>query len=68
MAPRMQRSSDSLDQHASSRCANLMVRGVVESDASGVGGCGHMLIQLSGLERPTLLQFMCVAEPRGVTR
>lgn len=32
--------------------------GVVEPDASGIGGYGEMLIQVPGLERPALIEFM----------
>ncbi|MGQ0648499.1 MAG: gamma-glutamyltransferase, partial [Gemmatimonadaceae bacterium] len=32
--------------------------GVVEPDASGVGGYGEMLVQLKGMSTPTLLEFM----------
>jgi gamma-glutamyltranspeptidase len=32
--------------------------GVVEPDASGVGGYGEMLIFLAGMERPVLIEFM----------
>ena len=32
--------------------------GVVEPDASGMGGYGEMLIQRSGMERPALIEFM----------
>jgi gamma-glutamyltranspeptidase len=32
--------------------------GVVEPDASGVGGYGEMLIQVPGLEKPALIEFM----------
>ena len=32
--------------------------GVVEPDASGVGGYGEMLIQTPGMERPALIEFM----------
>jgi gamma-glutamyltranspeptidase len=32
--------------------------GVVEPDASGVGGYGQMLIYLRGMDRPTLIEFM----------
>ena len=32
--------------------------GVVEPDASGLGGYGQMLVSLSGMERPTLIEFM----------
>ncbi|MFN8581648.1 MAG: gamma-glutamyltransferase [Gemmatimonadaceae bacterium] len=32
--------------------------GVVEPDASGVGGYGEMLVNLSGMPKPTLLEFM----------
>jgi gamma-glutamyltranspeptidase len=32
--------------------------GVVEPDASGVGGYGEMLIHLKGMERPMLIEFM----------
>jgi gamma-glutamyltranspeptidase len=32
--------------------------GVVEPDASGVGGYGQMLIQLNGMPQPALLEFM----------
>lgn len=32
--------------------------GVVEPDASGIGGYGQMLLRLAGMERPTLVEFM----------
>jgi hypothetical protein len=32
--------------------------GVVEPDASGVGGYGEMLIQVPGMERPVVIEFM----------
>jgi hypothetical protein len=32
--------------------------GVVEPDASGVGGYGQMLIQMHGMEQPVLIEFM----------
>jgi gamma-glutamyltranspeptidase len=32
--------------------------GVVEPDASGVGGYGEMLIHLAGMDRPVLIEFM----------
>ena len=32
--------------------------GVVEPDASGIGGYGQMLIQTKGAERPALIEFM----------
>ncbi|MCY7378338.1 MAG: gamma-glutamyltransferase [Gemmatimonadaceae bacterium] len=32
--------------------------GVVEPDASGIGGYGQMLVRLATMERPTLLEFM----------
>jgi gamma-glutamyltranspeptidase len=32
--------------------------GVVEPDASGIGGYGEMLIQIPGMERPALIEFM----------
>jgi gamma-glutamyltranspeptidase len=32
--------------------------GVVEPDASGVGGYGEMLVHLKGMERPILFEFM----------
>ena len=32
--------------------------GVVEPDASGIGGYGEMLIQVPGLEKPALIEFM----------
>ncbi len=32
--------------------------GVVEPDASGVGGYGEMLIQVAGMETPALIEFM----------
>lgn len=32
--------------------------GVVEPDASGIGGYGEMLVQVPGLERPALIEFM----------
>jgi len=32
--------------------------GVVEPDASGVGGYGEMLVHVAGMERPALIEFM----------
>ena len=32
--------------------------GVVEPDASGMGGYGEMLVQMKGMERPALIEFM----------
>lgn len=32
--------------------------GVVEPDASGIGGYGEMLVHLNGMERPALIEFM----------
>ncbi len=32
--------------------------GVVEPDASGMGGYGEMLVQVTGMERPALIEFM----------
>ena len=32
--------------------------GVVEPDASGIGGYGEMLVHLAGMERPALIEFM----------
>ncbi|HWP70338.1 MAG TPA: gamma-glutamyltransferase [Gemmatimonadaceae bacterium] len=32
--------------------------GVVEPDASGVGGYGEMLVQVPGMEKPALIEFM----------
>ena len=32
--------------------------GVVEPDASGLGGYGQMVVSLTGMERPTLIEFM----------
>lgn len=32
--------------------------GVVEPDASGVGGYGEMVLRLAGMERPTVIEFM----------
>ena len=32
--------------------------GVVEPDASGMGGYGQMLVQMKGMERPVLIEFM----------
>ena len=32
--------------------------GVVEPDASGMGGYGEMLVQIKGMERPALIEFM----------
>ncbi len=32
--------------------------GVVEPDASGLGGYGQMLVRLTSMERPTLIEFM----------
>ena len=42
--------------------------GVVEPDASGVGGYGEMVITLKGMERPTLIEFMSrVPEDAGLS-
>ncbi len=42
--------------------------GVVEPDASGVGGYGEMVISLSKLEKPTLIEFMSrVPEDAGLS-
>ena len=35
--------------------------GVVEPDASGIGGYGQMIVRLKGMERPTLVEFMARA-------
>lgn len=35
--------------------------GVVEPDASGVGGYGQMIVRLSAMERPALVEFMARA-------
>ncbi|HEX5971631.1 MAG TPA: gamma-glutamyltransferase [Gemmatimonadaceae bacterium] len=32
--------------------------GVVEPDASGVGGYGEMVLRLAGMDRPTVIEFM----------
>ena len=32
--------------------------GVVEPDASGIGGYGEMLVQVPGMEKPALIEFM----------
>lgn len=32
--------------------------GVVEPDASGIGGYGEMLVHVNGMERPALIEFM----------
>lgn len=41
--------------------------GVVEPDASGVGGYGQMVVQLAGWERPRLIEFMArVPEDAGL--
>ena len=32
--------------------------GVVEPDASGMGGYGQMLVQMKGMDRPVLIEFM----------
>lgn len=41
--------------------------GVVEPDASGIGGYGEMVISLSSLEQPTLIEFMSrVPEAAGL--
>jgi gamma-glutamyltranspeptidase len=32
--------------------------GVVEPDASGIGGYGEMLVHMTGMERPALIEFM----------
>ena len=42
--------------------------GVVEPDASGVGGYGQMVIKLSKMEKPTLIEFMTrVPEDAGLS-
>lgn len=42
--------------------------GVVEPDASGMGGYGEMLIHLKGMERPVLFEFMArVPEEAGLS-
>jgi len=42
--------------------------GVVEPDASGVGGYGEMVITLKGMARPTLIEFMSrVPEDGGLS-
>ncbi|MEP7382508.1 MAG: gamma-glutamyltransferase [Gemmatimonadota bacterium] len=42
--------------------------GVVEPDASGMGGYGEMLVQLKGMERPALFEFMArVPEEAGLS-
>ncbi|MEP6780577.1 MAG: gamma-glutamyltransferase [Gemmatimonadaceae bacterium] len=42
--------------------------GVVEPDASGVGGYGEMVIAMSNLEKPTLFEFMTrVPEDAGLS-
>lgn len=42
--------------------------GVVEPDASGMGGYGEMLIHLEGMERPVLFEFMArVPEEAGLS-
>lgn len=35
--------------------------GVVEPDASGIGGYGQMLVRMAGMERPALVEFMARA-------
>ena len=41
--------------------------GVVEPDASGMGGYGQMLVQIAGMERPRLIEFMTrVPEDAGL--
>ena len=39
--------------------------GVVEPDASGVGGYGEMLVQLTGMPRPALIEFMARVPEEG---
>jgi len=39
--------------------------GVVEPDASGMGGYGEMLIQLKGMSRPALIEFMARVPEEG---
>ena len=39
--------------------------GVVEPDASGVGGYGEMVIQLKGMDHPTLFEFMARVPEEG---
>jgi gamma-glutamyltranspeptidase/Tol biopolymer transport system component len=42
--------------------------GVVEPDASGIGGYGEMLVHLRGMARPTLIEFMSrVPEAAGLS-
>jgi gamma-glutamyltranspeptidase len=42
--------------------------GVVEPDASGVGGYGEMLVHLAGMSRPALIEFMArVPEEAGLS-
>lgn len=42
--------------------------GVVEPDASGIGGYGEMVIHLKGMERPVLYEFMArVPEEAGLS-
>lgn len=41
--------------------------GVVEPDASGVGGYGQMLVRLAGMEQPTLIDFMTRLPEDAVT-
>ncbi len=42
--------------------------GVVEPDASGVGGYGEMLVHLNGMARPALIEFMArVPEEAGLS-
>ena len=41
--------------------------GVVEPDASGMGGYGQLLVQIAGMERPHLIEFMSrVPEEAGL--
>jgi gamma-glutamyltranspeptidase len=39
--------------------------GVVEPDASGVGGYGEMIVRLRGMDRPALIEFMARVPEEG---